>query len=87
MNVEELEAHLREVIARVRAGEVIHVLDGGRPAVELSPCADEGWRVGLGITPALKQARDVHVHPVPVAPGFDPVAMLIEDREDRDLFS
>ena len=86
--VEELEAHLREVLARVRAGERVLIASDGEPVAELSPC--ESWKdrvekVFPGVQHATKPMRDIHIEPVPVPPGVDVVAMLIEDREEREL--
>jgi prevent-host-death family protein len=83
--IEELEAHLREVLARVQAGERVLIASDGQPVAELSPCDSRTAleRAFPGMQRATKHMRDIHIEPVPVAPGFDAVAMLIEDREPR----
>jgi prevent-host-death family protein len=85
--VEELERHLREVLARVQAGERVLIERDGEPVAELSPC---DWKARLekafpGMKHATRHMRDIHIEPVRVPPAVDVVAMLIEDREDRDL--
>ncbi len=86
--VEELEAHLREVLARVRAGGRVLIASDGEPVAELLPC--ETWTARVEkVFPGIQWATESHqdlsdVVRLSLPEGVDPVAMLIEDREDRD---
>ena len=86
--IEELEAHLREILARVQAGERVLIASDGEPVAELSPCESLKDRVEKafpGVEWATKHVRDIDIEPVRLSPEIDAVAMLIEDREDREL--
>lgn len=88
--IEELEAHLHDVLARVQAGERLLIARDGELVAELSPCDSPEARlekVFPGIQHATKHMRDIAIRPVRLNRPVDAVAMLIEDREDRDLFS
>lgn len=85
LTVGELEANLREVLERVRAGERVVIESDGAPAVQISPCDPFAALEAAfpGITRATRHSRDIVTTCVPVPPGVDVVAMLIEDRADR----
>ncbi len=85
--VEELEAHLREVLARVQAGERVLIASDGEPVAELSPCDGQTVleRVFPGTQPATRHMRDIHIDRVPLSPGPNIVEVLREVRDDRDL--
>ena len=89
MNVEELEAHLREVIARVRAGETVEIADGGRPVARLAPCdpvLDRLEEAFPGMRRATRPASDVlALRPVPLNRPVDAVELIREEREDREF--
>lgn len=82
--IEELEANLRDLMARVESGETIQVVRDGEPVAELSPCRPD-WRKTLGVIPATRHMRDIHIEPILLSPGIDAVALLVEDRGDGDL--
>ena len=87
LTVGELEANLREVLERVRAGESVVIESDGAPAVQLSPC-DPLARLEAafpGMTRATKHMRDIHFERIPIAPGADVLEVLREVRDDRDL--
>lgn len=85
--IEELELHLREVLARVRAGERIVVASDGEPVAEISPCDPLAalTRALPGVPRPTKHLRDVRFVPIPVGPGPDVVDVLREVRDDRDF--
>jgi prevent-host-death family protein len=53
--VRELRNHTADVVARVQAGEIIHVTVHGRPALELRPIEDDptAWLDELLASPAV----------------------------------
>ena len=82
LTVGELEANLREVLERVRAGERVLIENDGAPLAQLSPCDPLAALEAAfpGMTRATKHMRDIHFERIPLPPGVDAVAMLIEDR-------
>ncbi len=86
--VEELELHLLEVLARVEAGETVLLARDGEVVAQISPCGSLPARLEKlfpGMQHATKRMRDIHIEPVPVPPGVDVVAMLVQDREDSEF--
>ena len=90
VTVEEFELHLREVLARVEAGETVLLARDGEAVAQISPCDSLPARLEKlfpGMQHATKHMRDIHIEPVPVPPGTDVVAMLVQDREDSEFLS
>lgn len=89
LTVGELEANLREVLDRVRAGERVVIESEGEPLATLSPCDPlAGIENSFpGSRPATKHMRDVHIERIPLASGIDVLNVLREVRDDRDLLS
>ena len=89
MRVEDVEANLREILARVRAGETIEIEGDGEPLVQIRSCDPLAGieSVFFGVERSTMHMRDVKIHPMHLREGVDAVAMLIEDRADRDLLS
>jgi len=85
--IEELEAHLRQILERVQAGERVLIASEGRPVAELSPCDPMAAidRAFPGANRPAKHLRDIRIERVPLAPGPDVVDVLREIRDDRDL--
>ena len=87
VRIEELEANLRELIARVESGETVIVSRGDRPVAQLSPC--DPLSTLAKALPAVrmptKHLRDIHVERVPIAQGMDVLDVLREIRDDRDF--
>ena len=86
--VEELEAHLREVLARVQAGEHVLIASDGEPVAELVPCdplIETLRRAFPAMRPATKRMRDIHIERVSLSDGTDILDVLREVRDDRDL--
>ena len=84
--VEELEAHLREVLVRVQAGERVLIARDGEPVAELSPCDPviEALRKAFpGMRPATKRMRDIHIDRVSLSDDTDILDVLREVRDDR----
>lgn len=89
--VEELELHLAEVLARVEAGETLLLARDGEPVAQISPCDSLPDRLEE-LFPGMQHATVSPSAPWDIVPlhlpeGVDAVAMLIEDREERDLLS
>ena len=85
MNIDELEAHLRDVIARVRAGETVEIAEGGETVAQITPCDDLMARLEKRF-PGMQHATVSHkdlsdIVPLRLPDGVDAAAMLIEDRE------
>jgi prevent-host-death family protein len=87
VRIEELEANLRELMARVESGETVIVSRGDRPVAQLSPCDPlAALAVALpGVRLPTRHLRDIPVQRVPIAPGIDVVEVLREIRDDRDF--
>ena len=85
--IEELESHLREVIARVQAGETVLVVNDGGPVVQIAPCdpMDAAERAFPGMKRPTKRMSDVRIERVPLSDGSDILDVLREVRDDRDL--
>ncbi|HWC66259.1 MAG TPA: type II toxin-antitoxin system prevent-host-death family antitoxin [Thermoanaerobaculia bacterium] len=86
VGIADLKAHLSERLARVRKGEQITVLDRATPIAKIVPF--QGDPRSLRVRPPKPGA----VRPSAFRPsraiarafqGFDPVASLLEDRDDR----
>ena len=86
LKIEDLEANLRDVIERVHGGETVLISRDGEPVAQLSPCDSRATleHVFPGMKHSTKNMRDIHIEPVRVNPSVDVVAMLIEDRDDRE---
>lgn len=87
VRVEELEANLRELIARVESGETVIVSRDDRPVVQLSPCDPLAALAAAlpGVRMPTRHLRDIPLQRVPVAQGTDVVEVLREIRDDRDF--
>ncbi|MBI5949457.1 MAG: type II toxin-antitoxin system prevent-host-death family antitoxin [Chloroflexi bacterium] len=85
--IEELEAHLREVLARVQAGERLLIARDGEPVAELSPCDPLAAieRAFPGMRRATRHMRDIEIRRVRLSDGTDILDVLREVTEDRDL--
>ena len=83
----ELPARIEEVLARVRAGETVLVEDQGATLAQIAPCTREEAieRAFPGTKRATQHVRDIHIEPAVLRRPVDAVAMLIEDRGDREL--
>ncbi len=89
--IEELELHLREVLARVEAGETVLLARDGEAVAQIAPCESVPARLER-LFPGMQHATVKpsalwDFVPVRLPEGVDAVAMLIEDREERDLLS
>ena len=87
VTVEEFELHLREVLARVEAGETVLLARDGEAVAQIAPCDPLGalTRALPGVPRPTKHLRDVRFAPIPVGPGPDVVDVLREVRDDRDF--
>ena len=87
LTVGELEANLRAILERVRAGERVVIESDGAPVAQLSPCDPlaELLRALPGVQMPTKHMRDIHFERIPIAPGVDVFEVLREVRDDRDL--
>ena len=85
MRVEELEANLLDVLARVKAGETVEIQSEGRSFAQIGPCDrfSELDKVLPGIIHATVHMRDVKLHAVHLTVPSDSAAALIEDRADN----
>ena len=85
--IEELELHLREVLARVEAGETVLLARDGAAVAQIAPCDPLAalTRALPGVPRPTKHLRDVRFVPIPVGPGRDVVDVLREVRDDRDF--
>lgn len=92
ISIDELERRLREVLEQVQAGEHILIARDGKPVAEISPCLAP-WKARVqrafpGVQWPTRSHKDLSdVVPVRLPPGVDAVAMLLEDREERDSLS
>lgn len=85
---EEFEAHLRDVLARVQAGETVVLARGGKPIAQISPCDSLAVRLEKafpGMKHATKRMADIHIERVPLSDGSDILDVLREVQADRDL--
>ena len=88
--VEELETTLGELLGRVQSGETIVIASEGKDVAQISPCDPLAAmeRAHPGIIRASKHMRDIELRSVSATHGArDSVAMLIEDRADREFLS
>ena len=88
MNIEELAAHLREVIERVRAGETVEIADGGKAVAQIAPCDPLAAleKVFPGMRRATRPASDLlDILPVRLNGPVDAVELIREQREDREF--
>ena len=85
--IEELELHLREVLARVRAGERVVVASDGEPVAEISPCDPLAAleRAFPGMQRATRHMRDIEIRPWKLNGPVDSVELIREQREDREF--
>ena len=85
--IEELELHLREVLARVQAGERVVVASDGEPVAEISPCDPLAAleRAFPGMQRATKHMRDIPLPNVRLNAPADAVELIREEREDREF--
>ncbi len=87
LRVEEVEANLREILMRVKAGETVEIESDGECFAQISP-RDRFAALNKAypdIVHATRHARDIELRPVPLTSPADSVAALIEDRADRDF--
>ncbi len=85
--VEELELHLREVLARVEAGETVLLARDGAPVAQISPCDNLAAleRAFPGAQRATKHLRDIEVEPLRLTRPVDSVQLTRQEREDREF--
>jgi prevent-host-death family protein len=86
LTVGELEANLREVLERVRAGESVVVESDGAPAVQISPCDPLAALEAAfpGIRRATKPALDLlTIRPLRFNGPVDAVELIRYERGDR----
>ena len=87
LTVGELEANLREILARVRAGERVVVESDGEPVVQLSPRAPLSALEAAfpGMTHATRPASDLlALRPLRLSAMGDAVELIRYERDDRD---
>ena len=88
MRVEELDTTLRELLARVEAGETIVIASDGKDVAEISPCDRfaEMERVFPGMIRSTKPASSIRdIEPMRLTYPVDAVELIREQREDREF--
>ena len=86
VRIEELEANLRELIARVESGETVIVSRDDRPVVQLSPCHPLAALEAAfpGMTHATRPASDLlNIRPLRLNGPVDSVELIRYERGER----
>ena len=89
MRVEEVESRLREVLARVDAGETFEIESDGRTVARLSPCDPVMARLEKSF-PGLKRSTApassvLGIRPMRLPIPVDSVELVRDEREDREF--
>ena len=86
--IEELELHLRDVLARVESGETVLLARGGEAVARISPCDPTSAaleRAFPGAQRITKHLRDIEVEPLRLTRPVDSVQLIRQEREDREF--
>ena len=87
ISIEEFEAHVRDVLARVAGGEVVVITGDRGELAKITPCEPQDWEKALGIRRATLPMSGWEPPRIELLGEVDSVALIRAERDERGRLS